>query len=136
MEDGAINPGEMTSFNHYALGAVANFMHLTIGGISPLEPGWKHVMIRSQPGGTITSARASHKSPYGEVSCRWVLKDEQMVVDIAVPPNSSATVVLPGLEVRVGSGQRQFAVSWKQDTAWPPKPIYHSLTIPLIDEIA
>jgi len=136
MEDGSINPGEMTSFNHYALGAVANFMHSTIGGISPLEPGWKHVLIRPQPGGTITSASVSHKSPYGQIKCSWMLKDEQLVVDIAVPPNSSATVELPGLKTRVGSGKRQFAVCWKKDVAWPPKPIYHSLTVPLIDEIA
>ncbi len=39
LPDGTINPGEMTSFNHYALGAVADWMHRTIGGLSPAEPG-------------------------------------------------------------------------------------------------
>ena len=40
LPDGSINPGEMTSFNHYALGAVADWMHRCIGGIAPLEPGY------------------------------------------------------------------------------------------------
>jgi hypothetical protein len=122
----SLRPGRRSQF--YALD---DRRHLSVG-----SPGWKHILIRPQPGGTITSAKVSHKSPYGEISCSWVLKDEQLVVDIAVPPNSAATVNLPGLQTRVGSGRRQFAVCWKEDAAWPPKPIYHSLTIPLIDEIA
>ena len=40
LPDGTINPGQMTSFNHYALGAVADWMHRNIGGIAPLEPGY------------------------------------------------------------------------------------------------
>ena len=53
LPDGTINPGEMTSFNHYALGAVADWMHRTIGGIAPLEPGYSKVLIAPQPGGDI-----------------------------------------------------------------------------------
>ncbi len=40
LPDGTINPGQMTSFNHYALGAVADWMHRIIGGITPVEPGY------------------------------------------------------------------------------------------------
>ena len=59
LPDGTINPGEMTSFNHYALGAVADWMHRTIGGIAPLEPGYSKVLIAPQPGGGIRWARSS-----------------------------------------------------------------------------
>ena len=45
LPDGTINPGQMTSFNHYALGAVADWMHRTIGGIAPLAPGYAEVLI-------------------------------------------------------------------------------------------
>ena len=45
LPDGTINPGQMTSFNHYALGAVADWMHQIIGGIVPLEPGYSKVLI-------------------------------------------------------------------------------------------
>ena len=56
LPDGTINPGQMTSFNHYALGAVADWMHRTIGGIAPLEPGLREVLVAPQPGGGITWA--------------------------------------------------------------------------------
>ena len=57
LPDGTINPGQMTSFNHYALGAVADWMHRTIGGIAPLEPGYSRVLIAPRPGGGIGWAR-------------------------------------------------------------------------------
>ena len=57
LPDGTINPGQMTSFNHYALGAVADWMHRSIGGIAPLEPGYSQVLIAPQPGGDIHWAR-------------------------------------------------------------------------------
>ncbi|MGN6672952.1 MAG: family 78 glycoside hydrolase catalytic domain, partial [Thermomicrobiales bacterium] len=50
LPDGSINPGEMTSFNHYALGAVADWLHRTVGGLAPAEPGYRRIEIRPQPG--------------------------------------------------------------------------------------
>jgi alpha-L-rhamnosidase len=136
MPDGTINPGEMTSFNHYALGAVANFMHSTIGGIMLLEPGWKRLLISPRPGGTITSATVSHVSPYGTIECSWFIKEQELIVNVVVPPNTCARVVLPGVDVEIGSGKKLFVAKWEADVRWPPKPIYSSMTIPLIDEIA
>ena len=46
LPDGTVNPGQMTSFNHYALGAVADWIHRTIGGIAPLEPGMRRCSSR------------------------------------------------------------------------------------------
>ncbi|WRT68233.1 uncharacterized protein IL334_005209 [Kwoniella shivajii] len=134
--DGTINPGEMTSFNHYALGAVASFMHSTIGGLSPLEPGWKRFLIAPRPGGTVTSAEVRHLCPYGLIRCSWQLENGKMTVDISVPPNTRAKVDIGNIQVEVGSGDRRFVVEYDVDPRWPPKPIYHSMTIPLIDEIA
>jgi len=51
LPDGFINPGEMTSFNHHAFGAIADWMHPTVGGLSPLEPGYARIPIAPQPGG-------------------------------------------------------------------------------------
>ncbi|OXG74530.1 alpha-L-rhamnosidase [Cryptococcus neoformans A2-102-5] len=134
--DGSINPGEMTSFNHYALGAVASFMHSTIGGISPLAPGWKKIRIAPRPGGTVTSAEVAHRSPYGLVRCAWCLEDDKLYLDVTVPPNTTAVVDVGDLQTAIGSGQRQFVVDHRPDPRWPPKPIYKSVTVPLIDEIA
>ncbi len=110
----------MTSFNHYALGSVANFLHYYVGGISPLEPGWKRISIRPQPGGSITHARVTHLSPYGMIECSWKIVDGELKVRVLVPPNCIAVVHLPGLKEVIGSGQRDFSVPWVADPDWPP----------------
>jgi alpha-L-rhamnosidase len=63
LPDGAINPGEMTSFNHYALGAVADWMQRTIGGLAPAEPGYRRLEIRPRPGGALTHAAGAPSHP-------------------------------------------------------------------------
>ena len=123
LPDGKINPGQMTSFNHYALGSVATFLHGTVGGLSPLEPGWKKALIRPQPGGTITHASTSFDSPLGKYSVSWTLKDEKLSVQATVPPNGSAKVDLPGVQEDIGSGEYTWDVTWKTDERWPPKLI-------------
>lgn len=110
----------MTSFNHYALGAVADFLHTVIGGISLLEPGWKKIRVQPQPGGTVTSAKVSHLSPYGLVSCEWTLSDGKLDVHLQVPPNTLAEVVLSNINETVGSGKHYWNVSYEVDE-WPPK---------------
>ncbi|KAL7940827.1 bacterial alpha-L-rhamnosidase domain-containing protein [Trichoderma barbatum] len=93
LENGDINPGSMTSFNHYALGSVANWLHSTVGGLSPLEPGWKKFLVQPTPGGTITSAKAIFNSPNGEIVCSWQLgEDRNLKVDLIVPPNTTAAL--------------------------------------------
>ncbi|KAI9166461.1 alfa-L-rhamnosidase [Paramyrothecium foliicola] len=71
LPNGKVNPGEMTSFNHYAFGSVANWMHQVIGGMEAAEPGWKRMRIAPKPGATITSANTRHLSPYGDVGVNW-----------------------------------------------------------------
>jgi len=121
LPDGTVNPGEMTSFNHYALGSVSRFLYETVGGLSLLEPGWKKALIRPQPGGTVTSAEVWHMSPYGRYACQWEIREGVLKVDLEVPPNASARVVLPGVDEVVGSGKKRYEVGWKVDPAWPPR---------------
>lgn len=106
LPDGSINPGEMTSFNHYALGAVADWMHRRIGGIAPAEPGYRTVDVAPLPGGRVRGASASLDTGYGLVEVTWRWADGVFVVDVVVPPNARARIHLPGLSgVReVGSG--------------------------------
>ncbi|WRT68754.1 uncharacterized protein IL334_005734 [Kwoniella shivajii] len=134
LPDGSINPGQMTSFNHYALGAVAQFMHSNIGGLSPTSPGWKSAIIKPQPGGTITSASTSFSSPYGLYSVDWRIENDKLKLDIQVPPNTTAKVVLLGLEEDVGSGKKSFEVDWRSDERWPPKGIKGPQSVAIPDE--
>ncbi|KAF5594923.1 alfa-L-rhamnosidase [Fusarium pseudocircinatum] len=73
LPDGTINPGRMTSFNHYALGAVADWLHGTVGGIAPMasSPGWKVFRVKPIPGGNVTWAETSFDGPYGRIECKW-----------------------------------------------------------------
>ena len=71
LPDGSINPGEMTSFNHYALGSVADWMHQVIGGIAPAAPGYRELRIAPVPGRGVTSAECTLRTPYGTARCRW-----------------------------------------------------------------
>jgi alpha-L-rhamnosidase len=98
LEDGTINPGEMTSFNHYALGAVADWMHRTVGGISPLEPGYRRVRIAPRPGGGLTWAKASLDTPHGEVSVEWRLHGTEIAVETALPQGMTGVLEIAGRE--------------------------------------
>jgi alpha-L-rhamnosidase len=113
LPDNSLNPSGMTSFNHYALGSVAAFLHHVVGGISPLEPGWRKVLVRPRPGGGLDRAATKFDSPYGWVACRWEIDRDkgEMLVDITIAPNTTATIDLPGQSsIEVGSGKHRFRV--------------------------
>lgn len=116
--DGTVNPGEMTSFNHYALGSIINWLHETVGGLKPLEPGWRSIGFQPRPGGGLTSARTVHEGPYGRIESHWKLvklgHHTQFQLRILVPPNSTAKVWLPSYStdrgILVGSTERDAAI--------------------------
>ena len=107
LPDGTINPGQMTSFNHYALGAVADWMHRNIGGIAPLEPGYSKVLIAPRPGGDIRWARSSLDTRHGTISVSWSQQDGGPIeLDVAIPEGVTAQVQLPGGEAKeLGPGR-------------------------------
>jgi alpha-L-rhamnosidase len=105
LPDGTINPGEMTSFNHYALGAVADWMHRVIGGLSPLEPGYDMALVAPQPGGGLTSASTSLQTPHGRLAVSWSLTGNALRAEVTVPDGVTAVVRLPGVpEQRLSGG--------------------------------
>ena len=127
LPDGTINTGEMTSFNHYAFGGVADWMHQTIGGISPLEPGYRALQFAPVPGGGVTSATCSLRTPYGQASCTWLLEDGRMMMEVEIPPNTSAVVTRPGLDedhLALQSGQHRWTYSVPDCAlaAWTKEP--------------
>ncbi len=107
LPDGSVNPGEMTSFNHYALGAVADWLHRTVAGLAPAAPGYHRLAIQPHPGGGLTHAHARLRTPYGLAGCGWTIKDGQIEVTAVIPPNTTASVTLPGSDepaIEVGAG--------------------------------
>ena len=96
LPDGSINPGQMTSFNHYALGAVADWMHRTVAGLAPAAPGYREIIVRPVPDPALTHASARHRTPYGWASVAWRRQDGQFTLNVEMPPGTRATVHLPG----------------------------------------
>jgi alpha-L-rhamnosidase len=109
LPDGSVNPGEMTSFNHYALGAVADWLHRTVAGLAPAEPGYRRLLVQPRPGGGLTHVAAEHETPYGRAAVSWEQANGRLTVDLVVPAGTTATVALPGAEsFDVASGRHRF----------------------------
>ncbi|KAH7248012.1 bacterial alpha-L-rhamnosidase-domain-containing protein [Fusarium solani] len=138
LPDGTINPGEMTSFNHYAYGAVAKFMVERLAGLQQLESGWKKTRVQPEIGGEFKWASAQHLTPYGIVSSSWNLKEVEgekgaftLQVDVVVPPTTTMEVILPAPEGPktevVGSGKWSFSTRYERNYQWPVKAIPSTL---------
>jgi alpha-L-rhamnosidase len=95
--DGTFQDVGMNSFNHYAYGAIGEWMYRVVAGleIDPREPGYKHVLVQPQPGGGLTSAEARLQTLYGETASGWALADGKVTVSATVPPNTHGTIRLP-----------------------------------------
>jgi alpha-L-rhamnosidase len=123
LPDDSLNPRHlfMISFNHYAFGAIGEWMYSTVAGIAPgANGGWREFILAPIPGGGLSSAEASFRSPYGLIECLWRLEGESITIDATVPPNTTASVRLPGKEehFEVGSGRHQWAYDVDLGAAW------------------
>ena len=123
LPDGTINPGQMTSFNHYAFGAIGDWLHRVVAGLAPDAPGYARLRIAPQPLPGFDSASAEHETPYGRARAAWSRSGGVLRVEAVVPPNTEAVVVLPdGAEHSVGSGTYEWSVV-DEPPAAPPATV-------------
>lgn len=113
-EDGFGDAG-MNSFNHYAYGAIGQWMYERVAGLTPdaAHPGYKHFFIRPLPGGPLTSASAELETPYGLAKSAWKLDGKIMSGEVIVPPNTTATLEYPGNAkppMELAPGTHEFSV--------------------------
>lgn len=145
-ERGFQNP-RMNSFNHYALGSVAEWLQRYVAGLTPTAsgPGYRHVVVRPHPDARLPWAKAARATATGEVTSHWTLDGEDFTLTVEIPPSSSAdihvptsdgTVVADGdsrdlaasggswLPVSVGPGRHRFrsrvTADWSPDPTTPP----------------
>lgn len=94
--DSNFGPVDMNSFNHYAYGAVGDWMFQHLGGLQIIEPGYKKSRIAPLiRAGGLSHARSSICTPYGQLASEWQLTDGELTLAVTVPPNTSAEVVIP-----------------------------------------
>ena len=99
--DGTFQDPSMNSFNHYAYGAIGDWMYRVVAGIRIDEqsPAYKHILIAPRPGGGLTHAAAYIDSLYGRASSDWTIANGRISLKIQVPVNSTATVRVPGVQL-------------------------------------
>ncbi|HEY0740677.1 MAG TPA: family 78 glycoside hydrolase catalytic domain [Chryseosolibacter sp.] len=89
-------PG-MNSFNHYAYGAIGDWMYRVVAGIDTEEsaPGYKSIVIKPHIGGKLTNASAELETTYGAVKSAWKIADGKVIFDVEIPANTRAVVYFP-----------------------------------------
>lgn len=90
------DPG-MNSFNHYAYGAIGDWMYRVSAGIETMGPGYKHLVIQPHPTNKLSYSKASFESSYGRVSSGWERKEGRVIVNVTIPANATATIMLPAV---------------------------------------
>ena len=103
----------MNSFNHYAYGAVGEWLYKHVAGIDFDEnyPAYKKIIIKPHIVANFTHVNCSYKSVYGLISVNWKVKDSQFYIDLEIPANTTADLRIPNMDIKtVGSGRYHFQV--------------------------
>ncbi|HLG38397.1 MAG TPA: alpha-L-rhamnosidase C-terminal domain-containing protein, partial [Chitinophagaceae bacterium] len=95
--DSTFEPASMNSFNHYAYGAIGDWMYRVMTGIDTYEdgPGYKHIKIQPHIGGGFSFASANLQTYYGRLSSSWRTEGDNILMLVEIPVNTKATVYLP-----------------------------------------
>lgn len=99
--DGSFQDASMNSFNHYAYGAIGEWLYRVVAGIEldPTAPGYGRILIQPQPGGQLTYASAGLDSMYGRIESKWMLEDDSFQLAVTIPPNTEGIVHLQAQSV-------------------------------------
>lgn len=109
------NPGSL-SFNHYAFGCVADWIYRNIAGLSTDTPGFSHLIVRPLPDPHLTFCRRTFCTEQGTVAVEWRTEGETFTLDVTVPCNSTADIILPnGQTEQVGSGSYHYETNFRSD---------------------
>ncbi len=90
----------MNSFNHYSLGSVGEWLYRYVAGID-LDPdgvGYERILIRPRPGGSLAHAKAEYDSVRGRISSSWKIEGDRFLLEVLIPPNTTATVHMPSTD--------------------------------------
>lgn len=113
-DNGQIKDGDMVSFNHYASGAVGDFLYRRVLGIEALEGGYRYFRVEPVLGGGITWAEGSQKTKYGTIYVRWEISKNIFVITVKVPQNTKCNLIMPdGQTFFIEDGSHQYTVTLK-----------------------
>lgn len=93
--DGLFQTPGMNSFNHYAYGAIGEWLFRVVAGINNTSPAYKTILIQPSPGGGLSHARAIQHTLFGRVVSSWQFTDDAFIAEVEIPPNTTADTKLP-----------------------------------------
>jgi alpha-L-rhamnosidase len=83
------------SLNHYAYGAVGDWVYRMVAGIDAAAPGYKKILIHPHVGASLTWVLAHYDCPYGKIVSNWKLTGNILHLETTIPSNTTATIILP-----------------------------------------
>jgi alpha-L-rhamnosidase len=88
----------MNSYNHYAYGAVAEWLYRYAAGIdeAPEDPGFHRIVLHPQFDAVLGEVKATYDSSYGPVISNWKVDGNTITWDVVIPPNTTSLLDLPG----------------------------------------
>ena len=110
-EDGSFWSTDMNSFNHYAYGAVGDWLYGVAAGIKVEEAGYKRVTLAPMPDKRLGFVNCSVDTPCGMLESNWYYKDDGVAFEFAIPDGAVANIILPnGVSYTVASGKYNFKI--------------------------
>ena len=105
-EDGSFWSADMNSFNHYAYGAVFDWIFGVAAGVKPVaeQPGYRHFRLEPHPDKCLGWLDASLESVSGKLRVHWYYKGDKVYYEFTVPQGSTASLRLPGGYTRTLTG--------------------------------
>lgn len=110
LPNGDFDESGMNSLNHYSYGAIGDWLYRKVAGINALEPGYHRILIKPYLTHGITEVNGILETMYGTVSCTWTCRNKKITVDVRIPANTTAQLILPEQEgeLELGSGNYHF----------------------------
>jgi alpha-L-rhamnosidase len=105
--DGSFEESSMNSYNHYAYGAIGDWMYRQIVGIMPAAPGYKKIVIKPVIGGGLTWAEGKYECAYGTIASKWEITGNKLDMTVTIPQNTTAEIFIPDYQ---GKSYQQFTV--------------------------
>ena len=110
-DDGSMWSADMNSFNHYAYGAIGEWMYRAMAGIEadPEHPGFKHAILYPRIGGNLKYTAGKYHSIYGDVGVKWEVQGKQITLTVQIPVNTTAEIRLDQAKAVLESDGLTFA---------------------------
>lgn len=128
-EDGTFDESGMNSFNHYSYGTVASWLYKQVIGIRLIEPGYKKFYLAPTLTQGMTEAEGNLRTVYGDIYLKWICRDRMISVEVRVPENTSAILILPEREGEVELGSGTYSYSYETSTDLLPQKYSRSTTL-------